>query len=270
MFKLMIKRLVADSILQFYRNARDLLDRNSLSVKTPWGFTIAGNKNMALGDFETEETGLIRKLLEEIDIFVNIGANVGYYCCHALSLGKPVIAVEPIIRNSHYLMRNIQENGWSRKAEVHPVALGEKADILNIYGGNTGASLVKGWARIPESYVSQVPVLTLDRVLGDELDGKRALILVDVEGAEFPMLKGGLRALNHLPRPIWMVEIGSTEHQPEGVLVNPNLVSTFELFYKFGYSAITANRQENSVSLNEVMAVAEGERTFETHNFIFR
>lgn len=48
---------------------------------------------MASGDFEPEETRLIQDLLQEVDTLVNIGANVGYYCCHALSLGKRVIAV---------------------------------------------------------------------------------------------------------------------------------------------------------------------------------
>ena len=108
---------------QFYRNSRDLLDRNTPAMKTPWGFTLAGHPAMAAGSFEPEETRLVRELLQEVDVLVNVGANVdvlvnvganvGYYCCHALSLSKPVIAVEPISRNLHYLMRNIQENGWA-------------------------------------------------------------------------------------------------------------------------------------------------------------
>ena len=48
--------------------------------------------------------------------------------------------------------------------------------------------MVKGWAGISESYVTQVPVLTLDRILGYVLEGKRAQILVDVEGAEYDIM----------------------------------------------------------------------------------
>jgi len=47
-------------------------------------------------------------------------------CCHALSLGKRVIAVEPIARNVYYLLKNLRDNGWANQAEVYPVALGQK------------------------------------------------------------------------------------------------------------------------------------------------
>lgn len=150
-------------------------------LNTPWGFTLVGHSAMARGAFEPEETAIVRRLLQEVDVLVNVGANVGYYCCHALSLGKPVIAVEPIVGNLHYLLKNIHDNGWAQQAQVFPVAMGTNTDILQMWGG-TGASLVKGWAGISESYVTQVPVLRLDRVLGDSLQEQRALILVDIEG----------------------------------------------------------------------------------------
>jgi hypothetical protein len=82
---------------------------------------------------------------------------VGYYCCHTLGLGKPVIAVEPIARNLYYLLKNIRNNGWATEAQVYPVAVGCGTDILEMCGG-VGASLIRGWASIPESYVTRVPV----------------------------------------------------------------------------------------------------------------
>ena len=255
---------------QFYRNSRDLLDRNTPAMKTPWGFTLAGHPAMAAGSFEPEETRLVRELLQEVDVLVNVGANVGYYCCHALSLSKPVIAVEPISRNLHYLMRNIQENGWAEQAEIFPVALGAEANVLQMWGGGTGASLVNGWAGISESYVTQVPVLTLDRMLGNALEGKLALILVDVEGAEYAMLQGALKTLQHEPRPIWMMEIGSTTHQPEGVAVNPNLEATFNLFFERGYAATTADSRRVPIDAEQVRAVTKGVGEFGVHNFVFR
>ena len=224
---------------------------------------------MASGNFETEQTLLVRKLLEEVDIFINIGANIGYYCCHALSLGKSVIAVEPITRNLHYLLSNIVKHGWKEQTQVFPVALAAESNILEIWGGNTGASLVKGWAGTSDSYVTQVPVLTLDRILGSVLNGKRALILVDIEGAEYAMLQGALKTLQHEPRPIWIVEIGSTAHQPNRILVNPNLIDTFELFFKNGYKAMTANTNKKVIDLEKVRNVANGRDSFVTNNFFF-
>jgi FkbM family methyltransferase len=223
---------------------------------------------MAAGGFEPEETKVVRRLMADVDVLVNIGANVGYYCCHALSMGKPVIAFEPNTRNLHYLLKNIQNNGWSSKAEVFPVALGAGADILQMWGGSTGASLVKGWAAIPASYVTQVPILSLDRVLGDTLRGKKALILVDIEGAEFMMLQGANQVLINEPRPIWLVEIASTEHQPAGVATNP-YAKTFELFFAQGYRAFTADEAAIEITPAIIEKVVVGSQRLGTHNFLF-
>jgi FkbM family methyltransferase len=165
---------------------------------------------------------------------------------------------------------SVTENGWAQQAEIFPAALGAKADVLKMWGGGTGASLVKGWAGIPDSYVTQVPVLTLDRILGSALQGKRYVILVDVEGAEYAMLQGATQTLQNNPRPIWMMEIGSIEHQPSGVRMNPNLVPTFEIFFERGYTAATADSKREDADLDMIRRVAEGNADFGTNNFVFR
>ena len=50
---------------------------------TPFGFKFIGNKAMQRGEFEVEETALVRALLPSVDVLVNVGANIGYYCCIA-------------------------------------------------------------------------------------------------------------------------------------------------------------------------------------------
>lgn len=258
------------TIAQFLRNSRDLLDQRSSSKMTPWGFTLAGNDAMAAGTFEPEETELVLELLQEVDVLVNIGANVGYYCCHALNVGKPVIAMEPISRNLHYLLTNIRNNGWSHQAEIFPMALGERADILQMWGGDTGASLIRGWASISENYVTQVPVLSLDRVLGVVIRSKRALILADIEGAELMMLQGATETLKNEPRPIWLVEVAATEHQPTGTLMNPNFAKTFEIFYEHGYRAYTADSEKREIVVADVDDILAQKVRLATHNFVFR
>ena len=229
---------------------------------------------MTTGKYEIEETNLIRHLLKEIDTFVNIGAHVGYYCLHALQLGKQVIAVEPMERNVHYLLRNLSDNNWTSSSEVFPQAVADCSGVIEIWGGGgatgTGASIVKGFSGNPASYVRRVPVVTLDRLLSGISQKKRLLILVDVDGAEYSLLQGSRETLQCKPRPIWFMEIVTTTNQPKGIHVNPNLVATFETFFANGYKAVTADLQQNPVSFQEVNAVAEGKLDFTTQNFIFR
>ena len=257
------------SLANYMRTIRDKNDYKSIAEMTQWGFTIAGNKEMASGKYEPPETELFRCLVKDMDVMINIGANVGYYCCHALSLNIPVIAVEPIARNYNYLMRNIRDNGWANQAEIFPLAVGKCTDIVEIWGGGTAASLIKGWASIPENYRTTVPVITLDRILGASLDGKRALILVDIEGAEYMMLQGAKKCLVNSPRPTWIIEISTFEHQPDQKM-NPNLLKTFKIMFDSGYEAFTADESLSKINMIQIEKVIKQESKFKTHNFLFK
>ena len=234
------------------------------------GFKLVGNKSMQNGQFEPEETQIVKQILPHVDIFINVGANIGYYCCIALSQEKYVIAFEPINLNLRYLLRNIKANNWDSMIEVYPMALSSKVGVVEIYGGGTGASLVKGWAGTPEDYVTLVPSTTLDNVLGARFQGERCFILVDIEGAEQLMLEGASSIINMAPKPIWMMEISISEHQPKGIKINPNLWSTFNIFWEKGYEAWTADKKCRIVHPNEIeQIVRSGIDSLHTHNFLF-
>lgn len=252
-----------------YRSVRDQMDLMGKPETTPWGFKLAGNTDMVKGTFEPCETELMRTLLPDVDILINVGANVGYYCCHALSMGKQVIAFEPIHRNLHYLCKNIKANGWS-DAEIYPLALSNQVSIMEMYGGKTGASVIKGWAGAAENYVSLVPSSTMDTVLGNRLRGKRILVIVDIEGSERWMLEGASMMLASDPKPIWIVEITSEEHQPSGVERNPFFKETFQLFFQNGYQAACADRDMHPVTEKDVDLMSGGMLKPVTHNFLFR
>ena len=237
---------------------------------TPLGFRFGGNPAMESGTFEPAETALVRRLLMRSDVVINVGANIGYYCCLAISAGKQVIAFEPIELNVRQLLKNLRANSWSGRAEVYPIALSSEVGIVEIYGSGTAASMVAGWAGIPRSDVRLVPASTLDLLLGERLNGRQCLVIVDVEGAEQAVLEGGRRLLDAQPKPVWMVEIAVQEHQPAGRRVNPSLLSTFHLFWDAGYDAYTADEQPRKVTRDEVERAAQtGISPFAAHNFLF-
>ncbi len=251
-----------------YRGLRDQLDIMEKPRPTPWGFMLAGNKVMADGNFEPAETGLIRTLLNDRDALINIGANIGYYCCHAKSLGKHVVAFEPIHRNMQLLCRNMRLNGWD-DVEILPIALSDQVGIVEMYGSDTGASMLKGWAGIPETQRTCVPTSTLDVILQNRLSGKKLLILVDVEGAEYLMLQGAANVINMRPRPIWVVEIALHENQPKSVGINPKFKDTFDLFFQAGYHVKTADENMRPITSVDIELALIGKKDLGVHNFIF-
>lgn len=252
-----------------YRTVRDQLDFMKEPIITPWGFKLAGNSDMARGRFEPVETELIRTILKEVDILVNVGANIGYYCCHALSMGKQVIAFEPVQRNLRYLCKNIKVNGWTG-VEIFPIALSNCVGILELYGNNTAASVIKGWEGTSENYVTLVPSSTLDLALGIRLQGKRVLVLVDIEGAEKWMLDGATRLLASAPKPIWIVEIKHMHLHQTNFVLNPNFLETFQIFFQNGYKVFVINQDIRPITMEHVELIIKGEQKIETHNFLFR
>jgi FkbM family methyltransferase len=253
-----------------YRHYRDSAHLADEPKPTGLGFDFVGHAGMAQGRFEPDEVALVKRLLGHSDVFINIGANVGYYCCLALVHNKPVIAVEPVPANLQVLYRNLRANGGAQRAEVHPVALGSATGLVDIYGGGTAASLLEGWAGIPASYKQTVPLTTLDSVMQGRYIDQRKLVLMDVEGAELGVLRGAMSLVQAKIAPHWIVEVNIDEHQPGGRKLNPNLVPTFEIFERNGYNAWLVGSQLKSVSYEAVRAIAAtGKNTLSGHNFLF-
>jgi len=252
-----------------YRYGRDHKPLFDEAKSTPNGFKLMGNPVMESGAFEPVETRLVKELVKKCDVFINVGANIGYYICHALSGGKKAIAFEPMELNQKYLYKNIKSNGWENLAEVYPIALSGQSGLMEIYGAGTAASLVKGWAGAT-SNPTVVPVARFDDVLGARFHNQQCFILIDIEGAERFMLEGAAGFIERSPKPIWLIEICICEHQPAGLKVNPHLVQTFDMFWNRGYEVWTADKDLRIVSRDEIEKIANTAKdTLGTHNFIF-
>lgn len=255
------------SSLRYYRENRRYAASPDMR---PMGFRFVGSRAMESGQFEPEETAIVNRIVADCDVLINVGANVGYYCCVALAAGRQVVAYEPLPSNLRGLLTNVWANGWQDRIEVFPLALCDRPQILKIFGGGTGASLIDGWAGADSQNFTLVPASTLDLTLQERFSDRRVFLLVDVEGAELAMLRGAQRMMSRTPKPTWLVEIAISEHQPQGVAINPHLLETFELFWRAGYQAWTAQATPRPVHRAEVAAIAQsGRDTLGTHNFIF-
>jgi len=110
----------------------------------PWDNATEAKILMGSGQRDREELKSIRNVVSAGGIFVDIGANVGYYSLMAASFGaKRVLAIEPGPLAYSRLQFNITANRLNDKIVSLPVALGERSEKTTLYvtedeiGGST-------------------------------------------------------------------------------------------------------------------------------------
>jgi FkbM family methyltransferase len=149
-------------------------------------------------------------------VFVDVGANTGYYSLLAASMGaREVWAFEPVPSIRNILMENIQESDLSSPISVRPEALSEDAGHSTLYLPNASHGLIETSASLNPAFrqahdaVIEVPVSTIDALwptMGRELGPQEWLLKVDVESLEPQVLKGGLAFIN-AQRPVIAIEM---------------------------------------------------------------
>lgn len=252
----------------------NVLGETLRSGRTPFGFSIVvrnhpANRAMLEGTFEPDETNFLLKHFPKTDVFVDVGANIGFYTLLALSKGKDVLAVEPQRKNLDCLFASLEANGFEKGFEIFPVGLGKSPGLSVLYGASgPSASLVKNWGQYNPAYKQIIPLSTLDILLDGRFPGKRLLIKIDVEGFEYTLLQGSLLTIGRSPRPTWLIEICLEEYYPAEP--NPHYMDIFELFWNHGYEARTADPQSRLVSRADVSRwVAENHSDSGTINYVF-
>jgi len=264
-------RYIIDSLLpgigRAYRSLRDERAAHAPPVATPFGFKLAGNAAMTAGTFERDEIEVFLKHLQNASTCIDVGANIGLYTCLAAVRGKHVVAVEPLRINLVALYQNLLCNDFPN-VEVFPLGLSHKAGIKRLFGDNTAASFIPGWAGTSDRWYDIVPISTLDLIVNSRFNKQPILIKIDVEGFEYEVLTGAEHTLGLSPRPTWLVEICLTENFPGGS--NDKFRNTFELFWRKGYEARTANREERLIQPRDVDRwVKQGHVDFGSYNYLF-
>lgn len=222
---------------------------------TPYGFKLVSrnfiaNRMMFQGTYETDEINIVKEHLYSADVFVDVGANIGFYTCLACSLSKHVVAFEPQPQNLECLYASMNSNGWS-DIEIFPLGLSHSPGLLTLYGASgPSASLVKGWAGFSERFKNIIPVNTMDNILGNRFEGKKLFIKIDVEGAEYGVLQGAVKTLAMSPRPTWFIEVCLSEFHPRKL--NPNYAATFNMFWQYGYEVRLANKEGRLITLPDI------------------
>ncbi|HEX5224237.1 MAG TPA: FkbM family methyltransferase, partial [Solirubrobacteraceae bacterium] len=171
----------------------------SLLVSPSWSratAVIAGT-----GLTERDDALFAIDLLRAGDLFVDVGANVGFYTMLAARRGARVEAFEPTPEACVVLERGIALNSVGSLAQVHRAACGSEAGTARF---TTGLDISNHLVGDQEPGID-VPVVTLDAELAGT-DPGIAMLKVDAEGHDLDVLRGGLRTIERL-LPVILVEI---------------------------------------------------------------
>jgi FkbM family methyltransferase len=232
-----------------------------------FGFNFYGPTSMHDGSFEPEEVKIIKRLANDIDLFIDIGANIGYYSCMVRAMNKKVISVEPLRENLNQLYKNLLVNEWT-DVEVLPIGLSSQPGLATLFGSTTGASLIQNWAGASDNVSRTISLSRMDDIFENRLKNKSVLIKIDVEGVEFDVLNGAQELLSSNTSVIWIVEICLTENFPDGH--NNKFIETFEFFWSNGYSAYSANEALEIVHRENVEKWVMNKKVdFGNYNYIF-
>ena len=147
----------------------------------------------------------IKALAPSISRFVNAGANSGYFCLLANTLGIPSIAFEPEQAMFLRLKKNISLNDCN--CIPIPIALSNENGVAIFYGTGTAGSLLKGLSGTPNWDNQTVTTATVDSLLTPPKF--RELWLMDCEGAEPSIIQGAAQYIT-ASKPLIIVE-----YQPE-------------------------------------------------------
>jgi FkbM family methyltransferase len=155
------------------------------------------------GVYEFAVSSLVRQYLGPGDVFVDVGANIGYYsviAAAAVGESGAVYAFEPSARIRRRLERNVELNAM-RQITVRPEAVTEHAGVVRLIEpqgvGNDGLAYVQtngGNAGV------EVRAIRLDE-LPEFLDPSPHLIKVDVEGGEPEVFRGATALLDRSNAP---------------------------------------------------------------------
>jgi len=195
-------------------------------------------------DWERDETNFILSNLEPGDLFVDVGANIGWFtilACDRVGSAGRVIAFEARSDLAERLQLSIEENGFASRCAVHATALGDHQGSTQIASipseHNPGHSFLVTGAAEPGAMVHGT--IKMEKLDAFKYDRPIKVLKIDVEGAEHLVLKGGVETISsHKPVivmelfPKWLRKISGVDPQ-----------ETLELLLGLGYSAFHLTAQ---------------------------
>lgn len=144
--------------------------------------------------WEPDLTSYIRAHLTPGRVFVDVGANIGYFSLEAAQLVGPegcVVAIEAAPWIGHELYENVVRNGQERIIRLVNKAVSDRQVDLDLYAGpvkNMGLTTTVASRGFKKRVT--IEAAPLGSILTSEEIERAQIIKIDVEGAEVSVLDG--------------------------------------------------------------------------------
>lgn len=158
------------------------------------------------GVWEPDLAAFIRARLKNADVFIDVGANIGFdslLASRAVGEAGRVVAFEASPMVFDRLRETLRLNGSPTNIRAINKAVAAERGTLNIYAGpqhNVGLTTTVQRGDMPQ--VASVEAATLGDLLEDDELPRVRLIKIDVEGGEIAVLAGLAACIDRLPREV--------------------------------------------------------------------
>ncbi|MEM8563446.1 MAG: FkbM family methyltransferase [Pseudomonadota bacterium] len=152
------------------------------------------------GIWEPYETALLIASLEPGAVFLDVGANIGYYsviAARVVGATGAVFAFEPEARNFGLLQANLELNGCQAIVHAHEAGLADRDSDARLYLSEDNAGDHQVFAVSDKRAHCPIRLLNGTDYLTARLE-RLDLIKVDVQGAEYAVMVGLLKLLRSL------------------------------------------------------------------------
>lgn len=184
------------------------------------------------GIWDPSLTGFIESTLKPGDVFIDVGAHVGYFTLLAGRRVGPagaVLSIEPNPVALQQLRQNV-ERSRLRNVQVAHSACGDSHDAVRLYlHTESNSSMASLSAANASGAAVDVACATLDDLCQERTLGAN-LVKIDVEGAELSVLRGMKRILREM-RPVVVLEM--EPHLLEGFGATPDSILTLLAGYDY-------------------------------------
>jgi len=226
---------------------------------------------MVNGKFENYLCTFVANNQSSFTTLVNVGANVGIYPCIALQNNyENVLAIEPNRSNFKIMKANIRRNGWAKKVELLNVGCAGESGTGILFGRNTGASLIPFWEGNIASKGVEIDTVTLDSLLMPFALHKKTLVIIDVEGFEFEVIRGSTLAMESTGSFSWLIEVSLYRSIDGKESLTPGLENFFSKFLNLGYSVLVYDSAWRQLSEEEITFYTSGEVFWPALPFLFQ